>query len=257
MIAVPGYVYLLVVGSMLITAVVMVFAGRRKRAKEGEYNSDALGFVGGVFNALFIVVLAFYTVITWTEADTTEQHTAAEAASLVEIYWQVASVPEPERDQVRALVREYTAEVADREWSLMDQRKSDPKADDLLVALRAEITRIPAEPEPVAAARDAALENVRTVTDERRARIEQATGDSSLLKLLLFGTIVGGVAMVTFPLLIGFSADLRHILSLAALAGILAFTVYFAIELDQPFRGLIRVEPDSFRTALTEYQRIP
>jgi hypothetical protein len=241
---------------MLITAVVMIFAGRQKRAKEGEYNSDALGFVGGVFNALFIVVLAFYTVITWTEADATEQHTAAEAASLIEIYWQVATVPEPQRDQVRALVREYTNEVADREWPLMDQQKSSLKADDLLVALRAEITLIPAESEQVAAARESALDNVRTAADERRARIEQATGDSSLLKLLLLGTIVGGIAMVAFPLLVGFSADLRHIISLVALAGVLAFTVYFAVELDQPFRGLIRVEPDSFRSALAEYGRI-
>jgi hypothetical protein len=62
--------------------------------------------------------------------------------------------------------------------------------------------------------------------------------------------------MVAFPLLIGFSADLRHIISLAALAGILAFTIYFAIELDQPFHGLIRVDPDSFRAALSEYSRI-
>jgi hypothetical protein len=253
---VPGYVYILVATAMVITAVVMILAGRRKRAKEGEYNSDAIGFVGGVFNALFIVVLAFYTVITWTEADSTEQHTAAEASSLIEIYWQVATVPEPERDQIRALVREYTSEVADREWPLMDQHKSSSKADDLLVALRAEITLIPADPEPVAAARESALDNVRTAADERRARIEQATGDSSLLKLLLLGTIVGGVAMVAFPLLVGFSADLRHIVSVVALAGVLAFTVYFAIELDQPFRGLIRVEPDSFRAALAEYGRI-
>lgn len=241
---------------MVITAVVMIFAGRRKRAREGEYNSDAIGFVGGVFNALFIVVLAFYTVITWTEADSTEQHTAAEAAGLIEIYWQAAALPEPQRDQIRALVREYTHEVADREWPLMDKRKSSAKADDLLVALRAEITLAPADPEPVAAARESALDNVRTAADERRARIEQATGDSSLLKLLLLGTIVGGVAMVAFPVLVGFSANLRHIVSLAGLAGVLAFTVYFAIELDQPFHGLIRVEPDSFRSALAEYGRI-
>jgi CDP-diglyceride synthetase len=254
---VPGYVYLLVVGAMIVTAIVMIFLGRRKRAKEGEYNSDALGFVGGVFNALFIVVLAFYTVITWTEADSTEQHTAAEASSLIEIYWQVASVPEPERDQVRALVREYTNEVADREWPLMDQHKSDPKAADLLVALRAEITRISGDSEAVSAARESALDNVRTAADERRARIEQATEDSSLLQLLLLGTIIGGVAMVAFPLLIGFSADVRHIVSLVALAGVLAFMIYFAIELDQPFHGLIRVEPGSFREALGEFPRIP
>lgn len=255
--AVPGYAYLFVVAAMVVTAVVMMMVGRRKRAREGTYNAEALGFVGGVLNALFIVVLAFYTVITWTEADATEQHAEAEASSLIEVYWQVAGSPQPERDQIRALVREYTAEVVDREWDLLDDKKADAKADDLLVALRAEITRLPSESDKEVAIRDQALQNARTAADERRARVEQATGDSSLLKLLLWGTIIGGFAMVAYPLLVGFSADLRHVLSLVFLAGILAFTLYFAVELDQPFHGLIKVEPDSFRNALAEFARIP
>jgi Protein of unknown function (DUF4239) len=242
---------------MLATAIVMIFLGRRKRAKDGEHNGEALGFVGGVLNALFIVVLAFYTVITWTEADATEQYATAEASSLTEIYWQVASVPDVPRDQVRALVKEYTGQVANSEWAMMDERGSDPKADDLLVALRSEITRITPETDAVAQARDAALQNVRTVADQRRSRIDQATGDTSMLSLLLVGTIIGGIAMVGFPLLVGFSANLRNVASLAGLAGILAFTVYFAVELDEPFRGMIQVDPGSFQTALAEYSRIP
>lgn len=253
----PGYLYFLVIGAMLVVAVSTILAGRMKRAREGEYNAEALGFVGGVLNALFIVVLAFYTVITWTEADSVEQQTAAESSNLIEIYWQVASVPPAERDQIRALVREYTSEVADREWKLMDKRKSDPKAEDLLVALRTEIGRLPVDNEQVAAARDESLQAIRTVADERRARIERATGSSNMLDLLLLGTIVGGIAMVGYPLLIGFTATLRHVVSLVALAGILAFAVYFALELDQPFHGLIKIEPDAFRTALAEYARIP
>ncbi|MCE7010715.1 DUF4239 domain-containing protein [Kibdelosporangium philippinense] len=257
MVVVPGYAYLLVIAAMVISAVVMIMVGRRKRAREGTYNAEALGFVGGVLNALFIVVLAFYTVITWTEADATDGHAEAEASSLIEVYWQVASSPQADRDQVRALVKEYTSEVVNREWPMLDEKKSDPKADDLLVALRAEISRLPAETDRELATKDQALQNARAVADERRARIEQATGDSSLLTLLFWGTIIGAFVMVAYPLLIGFSADLRHVLSIVALAGILAFTLYFAIELDQPFHGLIKAEPDSFRTALAEFNRIP
>ncbi|RSM64401.1 DUF4239 domain-containing protein [Kibdelosporangium aridum] len=254
---VPGYAYLLVVAAMVVSAVVMMMVGRRKRAREGTYNAEALGFVGGVLNALFIVVLAFYTVITWTEANATEEHAEAEASGLIEVYWQVANSPQAERDQIRALVREYTSEVVDREWGMLDEKKADRKAGDLLVALRAEISRLPAESDRELATRDQALQNARSVADERRARIEQAIGDSSLLTLLFWGTIIGAFVMVAYPLLIGFSADLRHVLSIVTLAGILAFTLYFAIELDQPFHGLIKAEPDAFRTALAEFNRIP
>jgi hypothetical protein len=257
MVAVPGYAYLMVFTAMVISAVVMIAVGRRKRAREGTYNGEAVGFVGGVLNALFIVVLAFYTVITWTEADATEQHAGVEAANLVEVYWQVANSPAAERDQVRALTKEYTSRVADQEWSLMDQKQSDPKAADLLVALRSEITRLPADSDRDLSTRDQALQSVRVVADERRSRIEQATNDSSLLTLLLWGTIIGGIAMVGYPLLMGFSNELRHIVSIMVLAGTLAFTVYFSVELDDPFHGLIKVEPDAFTNALDEYARIP
>jgi hypothetical protein len=251
----PGYVYLLVAGAMLLTAAASILAGRRRRARDGEYNAEALGFVGGVLNALFIVVLAFYTVITWTAADTTTQQSQSEAADLVDIYWQTANAPQP--NQVRALLTEYTGEVANSEWPLMDKGKPDPKADDLLVALRSEILRLPADNDQQAGARDKALDDIRNVTDIHRARISQATGDNSLLRLLLLGTIVGAIAMVAYPLLIGFTANLRHVLSMVALGGLLAFTVYFSLELDQPFHGLIRVDPDAFRSALVEFGRIP
>lgn len=257
MVAVPGYAYLLVIAAMVVSAGVMIAVGRRNRAREGTYNGEAVGFVGGVLNALFIVVLAFYTVITWTESDATEQHAETEAASLTELYWQVSGVPVAERDQIRALTREYTTRVVNREWALMDQKRSDPKADDLLVAVRAEITGLPAESDRELSTRDQALQSVRTVADERRARIEQATNSSSLLTLLLWATIIGAVAMVAYPLLMGFSTELRHVTSIVVLAGTLAFTVYFAVELDDPFSGLIKVEPDAFTTALAEFARIP
>jgi formate hydrogenlyase subunit 3/multisubunit Na+/H+ antiporter MnhD subunit len=73
----------------------------------------------------------------------------------------------------------------------------------------------------------------------------------------LLGTIIGAMAMIGYPLLIGFTASLRHILSLVPLAGILAFTVCFSLELDRPFHGLFRVDPDAFRAALIEFTRIP
>jgi hypothetical protein len=254
---VPGYVFVVVIVAMIAVAVLTILAGRRQRAKDGTYNSEALGFVGGVFNALFIVVLAFYTVITWTEADATKQSTVTEASGLTEMYWQVAEVPEPDQSHIRALIREYTAAVVDREWPALANGEFDQKAEDLLITLRAEISRIPPATEDATAARDEALQTIRAVTDERRARVDQATHESLLLKLLLLGTVIGAAAMIGYPLLIGFSADFRHIAGLVLLAGVLAFVIYFSVELDQPFSGLLRVEPDAFRTALAEYPRIP
>lgn len=240
-----------------------MLAGRRQRAragkddKDGTSSGEALAFVGGVFNALFIVVLAFYTVITWTESDAIEGHTVSEASGLTEIYWQVSAIAEPDRGHLRALIREYTATVVDHEWPALANGERDQKAEDLLITLRAELAGVPVETDDAKAARDQAMQTIRTVTDDRRARVEAATGESLMLKLLLLGTVIGALTMIGFPLLIGFSADRRYLAGLLALAGALALIVYFSIELDQPFSGLIKIEPDAFRSALGEYPRIP
>jgi hypothetical protein len=244
-----------VFGAMLLTAVVMVLAGRMRRAKDGEYDSDALGFVGGVLNALFIVVLAFYTVITWTDADAVAQGADTEAANLVDVYWQAANAPKP--NQVRALVTEYATEVADREWPLLADGKPDQKADDLLVALRTELMRLPVDSDDQLSLRDKAADDMRTVSDLHRARVSAATSNDALLEILLLSTILGAVSMIVYPLVIGFSAGVRHVSSMVFMAGLLAFIVYFSFELDGPFSGLISVDPDAFRSAVTEMGKIP
>jgi hypothetical protein len=254
---VPIYAYVMVGTGMLAAAVLMILAGRRQRAREGTYNGEAIGFVGGVFNALFIVVLAFYTVITWTAVDATEQQANSEAAGLIEVYWQAAALPEPDRQHIRALIQEYTEEAAGPEWAALDQGESSAKADELIVALRAAISSAQIPTEEAETAREMAVQTAREVSDQRRARIEDATGDRMLLTMLLVGTAIGAVVMIGFPLLIGFTADARNVTSLVVLAAILGFVIYFSVELDHPFSGLIKVEPDTFDTALTEYQRIP
>jgi hypothetical protein len=254
---VPVYAYVIVGTAMLAAAVLMILAGRRQRAREGTYNGEAIGFVGGVFNALFVVVLAFYTVITWTAVDATEQQANAEASGLIEVYWQSASLPDPHRGHIRSLIREYTEEVAGPEWAALDRGEASQKAEDLIVALRAAISSAPIPTQEAETAREMAVQTAREVADQRRVRIDAATGDRLLLTMLLIGTAIGAVVMIGFPLLIGFTADSRNITSLVALAAILGFVIYFSIELDHPFDGLIKVEPDTFNTALVEYERIP
>lgn len=248
----PAYAFVLIGAAMVVAAVLTVLAGKLKGARSGDKDAESLAFVGGVFNALFIVVLAFYTVITWQEADVAEQHAATEAANLVEVYWQVATPAGDESEHLRALVREYTTRVAHDEWTALAAGGSDPKAAELLVALRQETAKLPSDSD----AREQALQAVRTIADERRARVEQASGNSDLLRVLLIGTIVGAVGMIAFPLLLGLSSGLRQIACVVVLAGVLAGIVFVSLELDYPYQGLIKVGPDAFQSALAEFQRI-
>ncbi|MDX8048538.1 hypothetical protein SK571_04030 [Lentzea sp. BCCO 10_0798] len=203
------------------------------------------------------MVLAFYVVIVWEEAGTAEDHASSEAAALADTYWNLGVVPEPQRERLRGLVRDYTTEVIEREWPLLAEGEGDARAEELLFSLRSGITQLPVTPDLVKTARDRSIERLREITDLRRQRVDQAGGLSPTGELTFYGTLGGALAVLAFPLLIGFSASIRHVVLISLMAGVLGFTCYVVSDITQPFRGWIKVEPIAFRTVSTEFQRIP
>lgn len=246
------YAVVFVACAIFVAVVLMVLAGRARRAREGTFDAESLAFVGGVLNALFIAVAAFYIVIAWQNADTTEQRASTEAAELVDLYWRAGTLPEPQRDQIRSHARDYAEEVAESEWPLMAAGREDPLVTETTGELRTAVAAI----EPTAAVRQALERNLRVVTDSRRERLAQAADTDQLMLMLLVGTLAGGLVMVLFPVLMGLSAGLRHVVATALLTGALAATAFVAVELDHPFHGLIQVGPDAFHSALAEMSAI-
>ena len=88
-------------------------------------------------------------------------------------------------------------------------------------------------------------------------RLDQAGGLDNTGKLTLIGTIVGAVGMILFPLLIGFTARVRHVLQLSLTAAVLAFVCVLCVGMTQPFTGMLRVEPEAFTTVTEELAGIP
>jgi hypothetical protein len=63
--------------------------------------------------------------------------------------------------------------------------------------------------------------------------------------------------MIVFPLLIGFTARRRHVLQMSLMAAVLAFVCVLCVGMTQPFRGVLRVEPESFTGLSEELAGIP
>jgi hypothetical protein len=246
-----------VIVPVVLAVIATIVAGRLRRASEGRFDGDSASFVGGVLNALFVVVLAFYVVFAWEAGNDVHERSAIESAALVDAYWQAGAAPEPERERLRGQIRDYTTRVVDQEWSLLRRGQADPRADELLVSLRAGVAALPVEDEKVKSAREHALRDLRQVVDARRERVDVAGGGDTLLQLLLIGAVVGAVLMVAFPIVIGFSSGVRHVLVVGVLALALALVLWVSIELGHPFSGAFAVEPDAFRAALVEFSVVP
>lgn len=250
---------LAIVGAaVVVTIVATVLVGRsRGHEQADDRDADSRGFIGAVLSGLFIVALAFYTVIVWEEASTAEDNSVAEAAAIADTYWQTAVLPQPQRDQVRGLLRDYAKSVAAREWPRLAEGSGDDHTSDLLSSLHAEIVHLPATPDQVKSARERSVERIREITDLRRERVDAAGGLSTTGQLMLVATLLGATAMVVFPLLVGFTARFRHIVQMAITAGVLAGVCVVCVGMEHPFTGWLRVEPDAFTSVSEELARIP
>ncbi|WP_249124141.1 DUF4239 domain-containing protein [Saccharopolyspora erythraea] len=231
----------------------IVLNARRKTAVSGEADSDSQAFVGGVLNALFTVVLAFYIVFAWQNGDDIDKASEQEANALIDTHWQISTAPEPHANTIRSLTAQYAARVADHEWSALDRGETDPETERLLNSLRAEVLALPADDETLKTAREQSMDNLRQIDEGHRQRVNVATDDQNFNIMLLTASILGGVLMIAFPLIIGLSMRPANIATMVLLTLTISLTIFISIELLHPFHGPFSVAPDAFREALAAF----
>jgi hypothetical protein len=227
-----------------------VLNARRKTAASGEADSDSQSFVGGVLNALFTVVLAFYIVFAWQNGDDISKASEQEANALIDTHWQVSGAPEPHASAIQSLTAQYAARVADYEWAALDRGETDPETDRLLNSLRAEVLALPTDTETLKAAREQSMQNVRQIDEAHRQRVDMATDEQPFNIMLLVASIIGGVLMIAFPLITGLSMRSANVVTMVLLTLVIGFTIFISIELLHPLHGPFGVAPDAFRAAL-------
>ncbi|MGW0891204.1 bestrophin-like domain [Saccharopolyspora sp. NPDC002578] len=246
-------IFLILLVLVLLTAAVAavtLLGARREAVAAGGSDSDSQSFVGGVLNALFTVLLAFYIVFAWQNGDDVDKAAQQEVNALNDAYWQVSAVPAEQAASIRSLAEQYAHRVAEHEWAALGQGRGDAEADRLLVGLRAEAIALPADTEVQKSAREQVLADVRQIDEGHRERVDVATDDQSFNVVLLVGSILGAVLMIVFPLLVGLSARPANVVTMALLTLTLGFTIYLSVQLMHPLQGPFGVDPDSFRTFL-------
>jgi hypothetical protein len=244
-------IVLIIVLPTIIVAVATILLARRRAGVE-EFDTDSMGFIGGVLNALFVVILAFYIVFAWQNGDTANSQATAEAAAMVNTYWEIGDAPDPVKSQVRDQLREYAHEVIDHEWSDLDQARPDPRVDDLLKQIRTEVSALPTDPDSVKEAHSSALSDIQTIDLNHGDRVDAATDANTFTLFLLIGTIIGAVLMLAFPLILGLSAKPSNILAMVLMTLTLGAIIFISFQLLHPLHGFFGVTPDAFHDALDE-----
>lgn len=250
-----GFILAAIIPAVLTAVLVALLDKSRATTLSAETDSDSLTFIGGVISALFTVVLAFYVVFSWQTRDDVSHDSSAEANALIDSFWQANQAPEPARTELSGLIRAYPTQVANREWHLMESGTPSPEVTATLAAIRERFAALPATQDAIGDARGQGLLDVQIIGDNRRARLDDATGEYSFNLILLTATIIGGAMVLGYPLIMGLRRTAVNITSMALLGASVGATIYLSQQLIHPLRGPFAVTPDAFQSALQEISR--
>lgn len=227
-----------------------MLGAKRRTASSGDSDSDSQSFVGGVLNALFTVLLAFYIVFAWQNGDDIDKAARQEANALTDLHWQATVAPSAHSAAIQDLAERYARRVVEREWPALDQRETDPGVDRLLDSLRAEVLSLPTTDETLKSTREQSLQAIRKIDEAHQERVDVVTDNQNFNIVLLVGSTLGAMLMIVFPLVIGLSMRPANVASMVLLTATLGFALYVSLELLHPLHGPFAVDPDAFHTAL-------
>jgi Protein of unknown function (DUF4239) len=242
---------LIVAAAMLIAVGGLVLVQRLVSTERRKQHNDVAGFIYAVLGVAYAVLLGLMLIAVWEQWNAAEATTTDEADELAGIFYFAHTLPQPEGRHIQELARTYAQVVVEKEWPLMQQGSSSPKAWATLDELRGTILGL----NPTAGAQQVRynqmLEQLHGLGDGRRERLlVVGEGLPSILWVVL---ILGGVITVSFTYLFGLDNTLVHLLMVGALAMIISLSLFTVAALDQPFQGDVRIHPAAFEQVLERF----
>jgi hypothetical protein len=215
-----------------------------------EQHNDVAGFIIAVIGLLYGVLLAFVVIIVWQQYDSATTDANHEAISVDVLYRDAGLFPD-QTAPIRQTLRDYAHSVVNDEWHAMSDHQSDsPVTDHLIGQLLTEFRAVHIQSPEEQTFYTESVKRVYDLADARRQRLD---ANSNQLPIVLWIVLLaGGVITIGFTYFFGVSHFASHVLMVAALASMIALTIYLVLSLDLPFSGDLRVSPHAMEQALRE-----
>jgi hypothetical protein len=196
----------------------------------------------GFFATLYAFFLGFAIVTLWNNFVTVKSNVTWEAYSLLSSYRLSESLPNSA--DFRKELKAYVKSVLDDEWSSMAQGSMSDKANRFIQSVWDRLQALkPADKQdnPIY------MGIANNLNDARRQRLARALALSGNLYEPIWVIIVFGLVATTYSLYFIHPEPnvIQMVFEFMVLFIVLA-CIYFIIDLDTPFSGLVRVPPDSF-----------
>lgn len=200
-----------------------------------------VGLLLNTFSLYYGVLLALLSIAVFDNYDKARDAAGREASSLMALYRDVRSYPEPVRTSLHDILVRYIDEETGPGWH--DQRRGEPSRWGTSLVDELSRTLMEFKPDPQAGNEAAHRETLRMLNEfleRRRLRIEAA--GTKIPPVIWYVVLIGAALNVLVLWLFDLKRTTHFILE-GVLTIFIGLVIYMVAALDQPFRGAHGLDP--------------
>ncbi len=239
---------LLVGGAMLVSVGGLLIVRRYVDIEWLKRHHEVASYYFLMIGTLYAVLIAFAIFVVWSgfkDAGTNLEHEANEVGDLSRLS---AVMPDPLRQNLRTALMEYLNSVTQDEFPAMAEGRDSARTWQAMQKLWDVYGTGQPDTPKLQAYYAESLTHLDALANFRRIRLFTSRGT---VPTPLWGLLIsGGVLLIAFTYLFGHESISSQAAMTAALAGILAFSLFLIITLDSPYSGVAQVTPEPFKVEL-------
>ncbi|MEU5154956.1 hypothetical protein [Glycomyces sp. NPDC021274] len=242
---------LVVAAASVVVALLQKFAPPTTRGHNNELGTTLFELL----TVLYAIVLAFVLITAWEDKNEAGHVTFQESNELVGVYWSAAALEPADRDEVRAAVRAYTAEVIEVEWPAMrDQEPVSSEGLLLLDEMRAPVSGQQTDDDVEQARLDTVRDGVAVVEEYRTDRL--FTAQRGLGPVMWTVLVPGALLVFAVMLTLGTPTRKYQFVLVGLISGMVALMLFAAFQLEYPFSRGGATDPVAYETAIERFDVI-
>ena len=211
-------------------------------------HGEATNAIHQAIGIVYGVAIGFTILLVGEHLDAAQATTQREASDVEAIYRHADQLHELDGNRVQELSRSYAEVVVEEEWPLLAHGQASPQAQNTVDELRDSIQKRDPQTMAEQALYYRMLTNVDELEENRGLRLLQSNeGVPPFLWIVL---VILGIITVAFTYLFEIERLRMHMLLVAALAVVVALSLYTVRIIEYPFAGDVQVSPEAFEMVL-------
>ena len=252
---IPNWILCAIVVSIFtVSSLLLLYVTRPIVKSFPVHHNDIVASFAASAGVLYAVLLAMIAVASWTNYTTVDSLVAQEADLVYSLFRDLEAYPEPERSQLRELLRNYVDTTIKIEWPAIQRGVTDKRAAMTVDAVFSGWMKFEPTTEAQKLVVAETLGRLNSFQSVRRNRI--TTGISGLEPVLWIVVIVGGIVNTAICCLFWLENKRLHYLMMGVLGMMIGVVVFLILALDHPLWGELSIQPTAFQDVADSMDRV-